>query len=414
MSNVFASDVQKEFYKTGLQEELRDSLPMSFVSEIDTENAEYIVNRYGSDVAAQSTPNATYRRAAGFSYDKDKKSIDEYATVTDEILYRELMREGFDVVADRQDKHRFALEKAIHRHTADTTRIGAGSVLDNEVLAGSASAGTPITMSASNPDDVSATIVQILQEQNAYSGRNPYVLMTPKQAKFYNLFAMGAGFGQADRALVNGLFTKSGTRIIKAAQGFAGLDVVVTNELPRTVVATLSGALTADDTVTFCGVTWTANAAPSVAGQVDVEATAEAQIDTLVAAINNSQDYLASAGDADDYIEVTQANRTLLDVAGAKARKLSASTFEVRAFSTIGAAESSTVVTYGTETEHMLAGAYNSTSICLPSKGMHVDEKPLAAIGGTGVHGYELTTAQMHDAVVWTKNAGKIVDVYVA
>jgi hypothetical protein len=45
---------------------------------------------------------------------------------------------------------------------------------------------------------------------------------------------------------------------------------------------------------------------------------------------------------------------------------------------------------------------------------MRVDEKPLAAIGGTGVHGFELTTFQMHDAVVWTKDAPKIVDIFTA
>lgn len=416
MSNVFASDVQKQFFKTGIQKENRDSLPMSFVSEIDTENAEYIVNRYGSDVAAQSTPNATYRRATGFSYDKDKKSIDEYATVTDEILYRELMRKGFDIVADRQDKHAFAIEKAIHRHSADVTRKGAGSVLDNEVLAGSASAGTPITMSASNPDDVSATTVQILQEQNAYAGKNPYVLMTPKQAKFYNLFSMGAGFSTADKALRDGIFTKTGTRVIRAAQGFAGLDVIVTNEMPRTEVLTLSANMTAADTVTVNGVVFTIAAAPAAAGQVDLGASAEATIDNLVAAINNSSDYAAGAGAATDYYEVSQANRTTLDTAGIKARKLTASTMEVRAFTTLTVSEASTNAAFsGTVTEHMLAGAYNSTSICLPSEGMHVDEKPLAANGsGTGTHGYELTTAQMHDAVVWTKNAPKIIDIYVA
>lgn len=417
MSNVFASDVQKQFYKEGLQENLRDSLPMALVSEIETENAEYIVNRYGADVSAQSTPNSIYRRATGFTYSRDKKSIDEIATVTDVILYQELMREGFDIVADRQDKHEHALRQAIHRHAVDTARAGAGSVLDNEVLAGSASAGTPITLSASNPDDVAATIVQILQEQNAFGGENPFVMMTPKQVKFFNLFSMGAGFSVADKALTSGMFHVSGgTRVIRGASAFNGLDVIVTNEMPRTVVATLSGALTADDTVTFAGVTLTAKASPSAAGEIDVEDSAEAQIDTIVAAINNSEYALAStAADSGNYVEVSQANRTLWDNAGIKARKLSASTFEVRAFSTIGAAESSTVVTYGTETEHMIAGAYNSTTVALPSEGMRSDEKPLAAAaGGTGTHGFELTTLQMHDAVVWTYNAPKIVDVYVA
>lgn len=413
MSNVFASDVQKQFYMDGLQDNLRDSLPMLQVSEVETENAEYIVNRYGADVAAQSTKNSLYRRATGFSYNRDKKSIDEIATVSDVILYQELMREGFDLVADRQDKHAYALRQAIHRHSVDTGVAGASSVLDAGVLAGGAANGTPITLSSSNPDDVAATIVQILQEENAYGEQNPFVMMTPKQAKNFNLFAQGAGFSVADRALTNSIFTVAGgTRVIRGAQGFGGLDVIVTNEMPRTAVLTLSGASTANDTVTINGVVLTAKAAPATAGEFDVAGGTEAQIDILVEAINNSQYYLAGAGDAAHYFEVSQANRTIWDLAGVRARKLSATTLEVTSFTTLTVAESGSASSWGTVVEHMLAGAYNAVTVALPSKGMRSDEKPLAAaVGGTGTHGFELTTFQMHDAVVWTYNAPKLVDV---
>lgn len=418
MSNVFASDVQKQFYKDGLQENLRDSLPMALVSEIETENAEYIVNRYGADVSAQSTKNSIYRRATGFTYSRDKKSIDEIATVTDVILYQELMREGFDIVADRQDKHEHALRQAIHRHAVDAARKGAGSILDNEVLAGSASALTPITLSDSNPDNVSATVVQILQEENAFGAENPFVMMTPKQAKFFNLFSMGAGFSVADKTLTNGAFQVSGgTRVIRGASAFNGLDVIVTNEMPRSVVMTLTDELDATDTLVVNGVTFTVVASPSAAGDVDQGGAGdeEATIDSFVAAINNSEYALAStASDTGAYVEVSAANRAILDAAGVRARKLTTATFEVTAFTTLTVTETGDEMTVGTVNEHMLAGAYNSTTIALPSEGMRADEKPLAAaVGSTGTHGFELTTLQMHDAVVWTYNAPKIVDIYV-
>lgn len=416
--NVFASDVQKQFFMTGVQDELRDSLPMTFVSEIDTENAEFIINRYGSDIVAQSTANSIYRRASGYTYNRDKKSIDEIATATDEILYQELMREGFDVVADRKDKHTFALRTSVHRHSADTTRLGAGSVLDNEVLAGSPSAGTPITLTTANPDDVVAAIVQILQEQNAYGMENPFVMMTPKQAKFFNIFSMGAGFSTADKALTNSIFTVAGgTRIIKGANAFGGLDIIVTNEMPRTTVMTLTDELDVNDTLVINGVTFTIVASPSAAGDVDQGGAGdeEATIDALVAAINNSEQALAGVvSGTGEYVELSQADRTTLDTVGVKARKLTSATFEVVGFSDLTITETGDEMTVATEVDHMIAGAYNSTSICLPSKGMRVDEKPLGAIGGTGVHGFELTSFQMHDAVVWTKNSPKIVDVLTA
>ena len=419
MANVFATDVQKQFYMDGLQDNLRDSLPMLLVSDVETENAEYINNRYGADVSAQSTKNSLYRRATGFTYSTDKKSIDEIATVSDVILYQELMREGFDIVADRQDKHAFALRKAIHRHSIKVALAGAGSTLDNEVLAGSTSAGTPITLSTSNPDDVAASIVQILQEENAYGESNPFVMMTPKQAKFFNIFSQGAGFSVADRALTNSIFTVAGgTRVIRGAQAFAGLDVIVTNEIPRTVVLTFADETDETDTIVLAlsggTVTLTCDASPDGAGDYDQGTSAETTIDAAVALINNSE-YLAASTAGTLYYELTAANRAILDTAGVRARKLTSTTMEISAFGGLTVTETGDEVTVGTHKEHMLAGAYNAVTVALPSKGMRADEKPLsAAVGGTGTHGFELTTFQMHDAVVWTYNAPKLVDVVIA
>ena len=69
-------------------------------------------------------------------------------------------------------------------------------------------------------------------------------MMSPKQAKFFNLFSMGAGFTFADRALESGMFMLGGgERIIRGAAGFGGLDVIVTNETPRTALYTLAANL---------------------------------------------------------------------------------------------------------------------------------------------------------------------------
>lgn len=420
MANVFATDVQKQFYMDGLQDNLRDSIPALLVSEVETENAEYILNRYGADVSAQSTKNSIYRRATGFSYSTDKKSIDEIATVTDVILYQELMREGFDIVADRQDKHAFALRKAIHRHSIKTAVLGSGSLLDNEVLAGNTSAGTPITLSTSNPDDVAATIVQILQEENAYGEQTPFVMMTPRQAKFFNIFSQGAGFSTADKALTNSIFTVAGgTRVIRGAQAFAGLDVIVTNEMPRSVTATFADETDETDTIVIKvgadTVTLTCDASPDGAGDYKQGASAAETIENIVALINNSEYALAStASSSGAYYELSAANRAIFDRAGVSARKVSATVLEIFAFEKLVVTEAGDEVTIGTVKEHMLAGAYNAVTVALPSKGMRSDEKPLAAaVGGTGTHGFELTTLQMHDAVVWTNNAPKLVDVIV-
>jgi len=330
-----------------------------------------------------------------------------------------LMREGFDIVADRKDKHSHALRQAIHRHAVETARKGAGSVLDNEVLAGNASALTPISLSDTNADNVAATVVQILQEQNAFGEQNPFVMMSPRQAKFFNLFSMGAGFSTADKALTNGFFTVGGgTRVIRGASAFNGLDVIVTNEMPTSVVLTFADETDETDTIilttTAGAVTLTCDASPDGAGDYDQGANAEGTIDAVVALINNSEDALPStASTSGEYWEVSQANRTILQNAGIRARKLTASTMEISSFGALTVTETGDEVTVGTKRQYMIAGAYNSTTIALPSKGMRSDEKPLPAVNGTGTHGYELTTLKMHDAVVWTYNAPKIIAIHV-
>ena len=400
MTNVFNSDVHKQFYIDGVQDENRDSLPMRYVSDIQTENAEYLYNRYGADLVAQNSSDSSYTTPA-FTYSADSKLIDLEAISADRITEKEMSRQGFDIVADRKDKHAHAIKQAVHRNATRVTRLGAGGLVDNEVLAGTTSAGTPITLSDSNPDNVAATVVQVLQEGNAYSMGNPYIMMSPKAAKFFNIFSMGAGFSFADRALESGMFMiGGGDRMIRGAAGFGGLDVIVTNEVPRTAVYTLAANLSADDTVTVNGVVFTVVASPSAAGDVDLGSDAETTIENLVAAINGG----TGAGSA--YVEVSAANRTILDTAGVTALKLTAATLEVEAFSTLTVAEAGAQSSWGTVTEHMLAGAYNSTTIALPAAGGTVKEKEVPLFNGI-----ELMFAQQHDAVIWTKDAPKIVNI---
>jgi hypothetical protein len=270
------------------------------------------------------------------------------------------------------------------------------------VLAGSASALTPITLSDSNPDNVAATVVQVLQEGNAYSSGNPYIMMSPKAAKFFNLFSMGAGFSFADRALESGMFMiGGGDRMIRGAAGFGGLDVIVTNEVPRVAIYTLGANLTAADTVTVKGVVFTVVASPSAAGDVDLGASAEITIDNLVLAINGT-----GTPGSTTYIALSEANRAILTNAGVTARKLTAATMEVESFTTLTVAEAGAQSSWGTVQEYMLAGAYNSTTIALPSAGATVKEKEVPLFNGI-----ELMFAQQHDAVVWTKDAVKIVKI---
>lgn len=408
MANVFNDDVHKQFYLEGVQEENRDSVPFKAVAEINTENAEYLYNRYGSDITAQNSTDSTYN-TPDFTYDADSKLIDQESIAADRITYKEMSRQGFDIAADRTDKHAFAISKAVHRHAAYETYTNAGDTIDALDITGSGSAGDVLTLSASNPDEVAATAVQFMQESNCFTERNPYAMMTPKAAKNFNLFSMGAGFGFADKALESNIFMVGSARVIRGAMGFNGLDLVVTNEMPRYQVVTLSGNLSGGDDVEVNGVNFAMAASPSSAGEVDIGADAEGTIDNLVTAINAASGFGSTSGAGTTYVAQSSADQTTLQNAGVRARKLTASTFEIVAFTDLTVTETGSNSAVASAVSPIILGAYNSTTMAMPSNGANVEEKSVPQFNGV-----ELVFAQQHDATVWTKNQDKVKNILVA
>lgn len=404
MTNVFASAVQKQAFMDGVQDENRAAIPMAQVSYVDTENLEVMNNRYGTDFTADTTTDGTYS-TNDFTMSNDSLSIAEQAVYGERIQLKDLVHAGnaWDIVADRVDRHVRGLGKAVHRDTYSNTVNGAGLVLDNEVLAGSASALTPITVSSSNPDDISTKVYQLMAEQGVSGNGRPYFMIDPATARQFKLFFMGAGFQTADRQLMKGF---------EILPGF-DFDYIITPEIEHEQVLSLATNVTADDTVTVAGVAFTFKASPSAAGEVDIGGSADATRALLAAAINNDNGYAAGAGSATAYIEVSAANRLILKNLGVKAvNDDTANTLTVTAYGAIAGAETLTDGTdaWGTERKNLLAGLKNSTHLALPSKGYMVDEITQVP----GFTGSELRSTQIFDSTVWTKNADKICKVLVA
>ena len=398
MSNIFASQVQKQAFMDGVQDENRAAIPMASVSMIDTENLEVMNNRYGSDFTADVTTDGNYN-VNDFSMSNDSLSIANQAVYGERIQTKDLVHAGnaWDIVADRVDRHVRGLGKAVHRDTYSNTVNGAGLTLDNEVLAGSASAGTPITMSSSNPDDVATKVYELMAAEGVTGSGRPYFMIDPATARQFKLFFQGAGFQTADRQLMKGF---------EILPGF-DFDYIVTPEVEREVVAAIATNPTADDTVTIAGVTFTFKAAPSAAGEVDLGGSVDVSRANLAAAINGG----AGAGTA--YIALSAADRATLKNLGVIAvNDNTADTLTITAFGAISAGETFTAAgnVFGTERKNLLAGMRNSTHLALPSKGYMVDEISQVP----GFTGSELRSTQIFDSTVWTKNAPKICKVQVA
>lgn len=404
MSNIFASAVQKQAFMDGVQDENRAAIPMAQVSFVDTENLEVMNNRYGSDFTADTTTDGTYS-INDFTMANDTLSIANQAVYGERIQLKDLVHAGnaWDIVADRVDRHVRGLGKAVHRDTYSNTVNGAGLVLDNEVLAGSASAGTPITMSSSNPDDVSTKVYELMTAAGVTGTGRPYFMVDPATARQFKLFFMNAGFNTADRQLMKGF---------EIVPGF-DFDYIVTPEVEREQVLTMAVNPTATNTVTVAGVTFTFVASPANAGEVDIAGSADATRALLADAINNTNGYAAGTGSASAYIEVSAANRLILKNLGVIAvNNDTANTLTVTAFGAIGGAETLADAgdVWGTERKNLLAGLKNSTHLALPSRGYMVDEITQVP----GFTGSELRSTQIFDSTVWTKNAPKICKVVVA
>jgi len=397
MANVFASDVQKQAFMQGVQDELRSAIPFAQVAHVDTENLETMNNRYGADFSADSTTDGTYS-VNDFTYSNDALTIAEQAVYGERIQLKDLVhagagsRGGWDIVADRKQRHVRALGVAVHRDTYSNTVNGAGLVLDNEVLAGSASAGTPITMSATNPDEVATKAYELMQNAGvSQSDGRPYIMIDPTTARFFKLFNQNAGFNTADRQLMTGF------QVIPSFD----FDYFVTPEIEHEQVTT-GASIIATDTYTVKGVTFTVIAAPTTAGHVDLGANDTETLANLAAAVNGG----AGAGTA--YVEISAANRAILKNAGVKAVS-TATTITITGYGSLAVVSPDTTLTVGTERKHLLAGLRGSTHLALPSLGYGVQELDKVP----GFTGSELRSTQIFDSTVWTKDANKIAKILV-
>jgi hypothetical protein len=90
-------------------------------------------------------------------------------------------------------------------------------------------------------------------------------------------------------------------------------QMYVSENLMGEAVMGLATNPTAGDTFTINGVVFTFRAVPSLPGEIDIGADADATRVLVAAAINNTNAYAASAGSATAYFEVTAADRLLLN-----------------------------------------------------------------------------------------------------
>lgn len=264
----------------------------------DTVNRPYrsalTVNTLGGDGAYSRQTLTDTNEALSVNVEKE---ISIYVKETDEIQNNyKIANEYIDDAAKR------AGEQMDGDFLGEATN--ASSVVGAYEIAGTGSAndGLGFTLTVSNIEKVFAVARRKLHRKHITTS-NRWAVISPEFEEVLYQYLAGKESMLGDKVgnNPNEIGMRGGFRL------FVSESTLWTAELVMTDVAV------ANDTLVINGVTFTAKATPSAAGEFDVEASASAQGDTIVAMLTNSQGYAAGVGDAGDYIEISAANRALLN-----------------------------------------------------------------------------------------------------
>lgn len=175
--------------------------------------------------------------------------------------------------------------------------VNAFSTFDTGDLTTTASNGTPITLSSTTVPQLVSRAPAKLRANNQTLTNLCFVVDSYAAASMTE-YLLGKNIDLAGSTYANGY-----TGTVSTA------EVYVSENLTGTAVLSLATNVTAGDTISVEGVTWTARAVPSVAGEFDIGADADATRVIIANALNGSA---TGQNSATGYFEVSAANRAIL------------------------------------------------------------------------------------------------------
>jgi len=260
----------------------------------DTFNRQFTDNSYVADYVKSTDAVIVSHTATN-----EQLSVDQSKIVTFNL-------DKVDRIQNLPDFAAFKANESAHRLTQDVDQkwleqvTNADLDVDDGDIGGTS--GNPISLSTSNTYETFSTVFAELGQNSVERDSPWFAVVDHKIASLIAQSNVANGFKNSDDALTNGF-----------RGDFAGLDIFVSENLKASASLAIATNLTADDTIVINGVTMTAKAVPSVAGEFDIAASAALTVDNIVALINNSDNNLPSAGSATTYFEFTQADRAKID-----------------------------------------------------------------------------------------------------
>jgi hypothetical protein len=175
--------------------------------------------------------------------------------------------------------------------------VNAFSTFDTGDLTTTTSNGTPITLSSTTVPQLVSRAPAKLRSNNQTLNNLCFVVDSYAAANMTE-YLLGKNIDLAGSTYANGY-----TGTVSTA------EVYVSENLTGTAVLSLATDVTAGDTISVEGVTFTARAVPSVAGEFDISGTADGTRAILANALNGSA---TGQNSATGYYEVSAANRATL------------------------------------------------------------------------------------------------------
>jgi len=343
MANSFSA-LNPEVWRSTVQDYLNKML----ISEkIANRKSEALLNS-GDTV---NFPELTDVRIQSYSQGTDL-TIDDQTATQSQLVVNQSKAATFalDKVQQKQALAQYSLDLAFQsafqlKNNIDQSVINTGVNAANNTVAGG-------TLSTSTMISKLGDVYAQLARNNAVDAELFGVIDPERQALLTQTFVAN-GFVEADSRLKN--------QFVGRAQGF---NIFVSNNLPSSVTLQMATIPTATDTLTVYGVTWTwvASGAATAAGDISIGANvAAAKANWLLAVAGTA------TGSAATYIDVSTANRRILQNAQIAAAAWGSDASVFTGYGKVGAAETFTDATdtWGTETSNMLFGRMGAVSLAI-------------------------------------------------
>jgi len=397
MSNTTPDGTALQHWMPNFQRELRKRLVLKSIAEFYSGPDRVIHNPYGVDPTGYDGASQTSYSVTDFTLGEDTLTVNRRAGAAEHIDNIEQLQVRYDLAMDRSTRHSYVVKDKIDQYGLALPVAAGASVQDIDAgyMSSGVSNGTPISSSSSNIDDTANAIIERLGVVNGAMDRGVFWAISPFELTDISGFAQNNGYNVADAAIKNGFVT--GTP-------FAGLDIIVTNNLTHTQVLGLATQPTDGDKVTVNGVVFTFKTSlGSTAGNVLIGGSADAARANLTAAINGA------SGAGSTYVEVATADRiTLSRLQASAVNDNSGDTMTLTTRGTLVTAETLTDGTdaWATVKRHTIAGVKGSIFMAVPEGGGEYEKKAVS-----GKHGREVTTSQIYNGTIWSRNYDQVLDV---